>query len=270
MPVSAGPRGAADQPSLAGRVALVTGASRGLGAAIALGLAARGAAVAVNYHASRARAEEVVRAIEDEGGKAVALPADVADPDACAELVAGTIANLGGLDVLVNNAGITKDSLIYQQEPADWLAVMRVNFGGVVNCTRAAMGTMLRQRSGSIVNISSVMGIRGWVGESPYAASKAAINAFTRCTAVEAARFGVRANAVLPGFAATDLVAGLTTKNGGRGILRQIPAKSFAGPEDVANVVAFLAGPGAAYMTGSLVTVDGGASAVLGVGAPLG
>ena len=256
-------------PCLNGKSALVTGASRGLGRAIALCLAASGASVAVNYNRSPGEADAVVELIEAGGGKAVALAGDVADPADCDRLVADTIARLGGLDILVNNAGITKDALIFQMEPNDWLDVMRVNLGGVINCTRAAMRHFMLQRSGAVVNMSSVMGLRGWTGEAPYAASKGAINSFTQCSAVELARFGVRVNAVLPGFAQTDLVAGLTAKGGGKGILRQIPARAFARPDDIARVVAFLASDSAAYMTGSLVTVDGGASTVLGVGAPL-
>jgi 3-oxoacyl-[acyl-carrier protein] reductase len=146
---------------------------------------------------------------------------------------------------------------------------MRINFGGVFNCTKAAMTHFMGQRDGVIVNISSVMGERGWIGESNYAASKGAVNAFTRCCAVELARFGVRVNAVLPGFAPTDIVAGLLAKDGGRGISKQIPMRAFGKVEDVARVVTFLAGPDSSYMTGSLVTVDGGAATILGVGAPL-
>jgi 3-oxoacyl-[acyl-carrier protein] reductase len=258
-----------DGPSLHGKAALVTGGSRGLGKAIAQCLASAGAAVAVNYHASPAAAEEVVAEIEAFGGKAIALAGNVADPADCERLVAESIAGLGRLDIVVNNAGITKDALIYEMAATDWLDVMRVNLGGVINCTKAAMGHFMLQRGGSIINISSVMGLRGWTGQSPYAASKGAINSFTQCSAVELARFGVRVNAVLPGFAETELVAGLTSRGGGKGILRQIPMRSFARPEDVARVVAFLASDSSAYMTGSLITVDGGASTVLGVGASL-
>src|SRR5918997_2987420 len=173
---------------------------------------------------------------------------------------------LGGLHVLVNNAGISKDALIYNMEPTEWLDVMKVNFGGVFNCTKASLSHFMGQRSGVIVNMSSVMGEVGWTGESNYSASKGAVNAFTRCCAVELARFGIRVNAVLPGFAPTDLVAGLTEKDGGKGILKQLPMKSFADVEQVASTTVFLAGPDASYMTGSLLTVDGGARAQLGVG----
>jgi 3-oxoacyl-[acyl-carrier protein] reductase len=154
-------------------------------------------------------------------------------------------------------------------EPGDWLDVMRVNFGGVFNCTKAVMPHFMGQREGVILNISSVMGERGWLGESNYSASKGAVNAFTRCCAMELARFGVRVNAILPGFVPTELVEGLVSKDGGKGILKQLPMKSFGEVADVANLVVFLASDDAKYMTGSFVTVDGGAAAMLGTGAPL-
>lgn len=254
---------------LDGRVALVTGGSRGIGRAISLALAGEGAAVAVNYRSGEAQAQEVVREIEGQGGRAVAVPGDVADYGQAEAMVRQTVEALGGLHVLVNNAGIARDGLIFNLKPDDWLDVMRINFGGVFNCTKAAMGQFMSQRDGVVINISSVMGERGWIGESNYAASKGAINAFTRCAAVELARFGVRVNAVLPGFSPTELVAGLTQKDGGKGIKKQIPMKDFGQVEEIAKVVSFLAGPDASYMTGAFVTVDGGASTILGVGAPL-
>jgi 3-oxoacyl-[acyl-carrier protein] reductase len=254
--------------ALQGQVALVTGASRGIGRAIAETLAARGATVAVNYLSGREAAHDVVAAIEEGGGKAVAIGGDVSDVDAARSVVRQAIAELGGLHVVVNNAGVARDGLVFDLDARDWLDVMKVNFGGVFNCTKAAMGHLMAQRGGAIVNVSSVMGERGWLGQSNYAASKGAINAFTRCCALELARFGVRVNAVLPGFTPTDLVGGLMAKDGARGIKQQIPMRDFATVEQVANVVAFLAGPDAGYVTGELVRVDGGATSALLLGRP--
>ena len=254
---------------LDGRRALVTGGSRGIGRAICVGLAREGAAVGVNYRSGKEAAEEVVAEIEGAGGKAVAIPGDVSDYEQAQTAVQSTVDALGGLDVLVNNAGIAKDALIYNMDPGDWLDVMRVNFGGVFNCTKAALGQFMSQRDCAIVNISSVMGERGWLGESNYAASKGAINAFTRCSAIELARFGVRVNAVLPGFVPTELVEGVLSKDSGKGIRKQIPMKAFGKVEDVANVVVFLSSQDAAYMTGSLVVLDGGTAATLATGSSL-
>jgi 3-oxoacyl-[acyl-carrier protein] reductase len=254
---------------LEGRVALVTGGSRGIGAAVCKALAAEGAPIAVNYRSGKEQAENVVGEIEQNGGKATAVPGDVADYEQAQSMVEQTVSELGGLHVLVNNAGISRDALIYNMEPNDWLDVMRINFGGVFNCTKAALEHFMKERDGVIVNVSSVMGERGWMGESNYAASKAAINAFTRCCAMETARFGIRVNAVLPGFSPTELVAGLVDKDGGKGILKQLPMKAFGEVEEMASVVVFLASPDSSYMTGSLVNVDGGAAAMLGLGKPM-
>lgn len=249
------------------KVALVTGGAKGIGRAICLTLASAGASVAVNYRSSQAAAEDLVGQIEAAGGKAVALAGDVSDPAAAAALVSQTIASLGGLHILVNNAGIVKDALIFNMEPADWQSVMNVNFGGVFNGTKAVLDHFMAQREGAIINISSVMGERGWIGQSNYSASKGAINSFTRCAAVELARFGIRVNAVLPGFAPTEMVAGLIDK-GGKGIKRQLPLRKFASVDDVAALAVFLASPDAAYITGACLPVDGGGSAQLGLGRP--
>ena len=254
---------------LEGQVALVTGASRGIGRAIAEALAAEGAAVAVNYRSGKEQAEEVVAAIEQADGKAAAVPGDVAEYDQAVSMVEQTVSELGGMHILINNAGIAKDDLIYNMDPGMWLDVMRVNFGGTFNCTKAALSVFMRERAGAIVNISSVMGERGWTGESNYSASKGAVNAFTRCCAVEFARFGIRVNAVLPGFAPTDMVAGLMEKDGGKGIIKQIPQKRFGEVDEVAKTAVFLAGPDASHVTGALLTVDGGVSTQVGVGKPL-
>ncbi|MGO9977026.1 MAG: SDR family NAD(P)-dependent oxidoreductase [Solirubrobacteraceae bacterium] len=254
---------------LEGRVALVTGGSRGIGRAICEGLAAEGAAVAVNYRSGKQQADEVVASITQAGGRAVAVAGDVAEYEQAEQIIAQTVEGLGGLHILINNAGISKDALIYSMDASWWLDVMRVNFGGVFNCTKASLSHFMLQRDGVIVNISSVMGEVGWVGESNYSASKGAVNAFTRCCAVEFARFGIRVNAVLPGFSPTELVAEMLAKDGGKGIKKQLPMKAFGEVEQIAHVAVFLAGPDSNYMTGSLVPVDGGALAQLGVGKPL-
>jgi 3-oxoacyl-[acyl-carrier protein] reductase len=199
----------------------------------------------------------------------VAVGGDVSEYAQAEATVKETVAQLGAIHILVNNAGIAKDALIYNMDPDEWMDVMRVNFGGTFNCTKASLEPFMSQRDGSIVNISSVMGERGWTGESNYAASKGAINAFTRCCGVEFARFGIRVNAVLPGFAPTDMVSGLMDKDGGKGITKQIPQKRFATVTEVARTAVFLAGPDASHMTGSLLTVDGGVSAQVGIGKPL-
>lgn len=255
--------------TLTNQVALVTGASRGIGRATALSLARQGARVAVNFRSALDDALAVVKEIEDLGGTALAVRADVSQVGEAESLVERTVQSLGGLHVLVNNAGITRDALIFDLDPADVWRVLAVNFGGVLNCTRAAMPHFMGQRTGAIVNVSSVMAERGWTGESSYAASKGAINAFTRCSAVELARFQVRVNAVLPGYTRTDLVSSVLDGDRGPGIARQIPMQAYAEPEQVADVIAFLAGPGAAYLTGALIPVDGGFGAQLGTGSPV-
>ncbi|EFL17217.1 3-oxoacyl-ACP reductase family protein [Streptomyces sp. C] len=252
--------------TLEGRVALVTGSSRGIGRAIALRLAADGAAVAVNYRSRKDEAERVVEEITSAGGRAIALQADVSDPEAAQRLVRETIDGLGGLHVLVNNAGVAQDGLIYDQAPADWWEVLKVNVGGVYNCTHAVAGHFMSQREGNVVNISSVMGEGGWVGQSNYSASKGAVNSFTRAAAIELARFEIRVNAVLAGYTATDLIGGLLEKDGGKNIKRQLPFREFATPEQVAGVVSFLAGEDSSYVTGELLRVDGGWAGQLGLG----
>lgn len=252
---------------LSDRHALVTGASRGIGKACALELASRGAAVAVNYRSGEAEAQAVVAKITGAGGRAVAVQGDVSVPEEATAAVSATVEAFGSINVLVNNAGISRDGLIFSMEPEDWLAVMNVNFGGTFNCTRAAAEHMMRERDGAIVNVSSVMGIGAWVGQANYAASKGAVNAFTRCAALEFARFGIRVNAVMPGFSPTELVQELVEK-AGRSIKKQIPMRRMAEVEEVARTVAFLAGPDASGITGSLLPIDGGVSMQLGLGKP--
>jgi 3-oxoacyl-[acyl-carrier protein] reductase len=244
-------------PDLSGKVALVTGASRGIGAAVALRLASHGAAVAVNYAGSADAAQAVVDRIVSAGGRAVALQADVGDSGAASGLVEITIAELGGLDVVVNNAGITRDGLLMRMSDADWSAVIDTNLTGVFNVTRAATRHLMKQRSGSIVNITSVVGLVGNAGQANYAAAKAGVIGLTKSVARELASRGVRANAVAPGFIDTDMTASLpdTVR---AALLSQIALGCFGAPEDVANAVAFLASDDARYITGQTLAVDGG------------
>ena len=244
-------------PDLSGKVALVTGASRGIGAAIALRLASHGAAVAVNYAGSAAAAQVVVDQIVSAGGRAIALQADVSDSGAASGLVEVAIAELGGLDIVVNNAGITRDGLLMRMSDADWSAVIDTNLSGVFNVTRAATRHLMKQRSGSIVNITSVVGLLGNAGQVNYAAAKAGVIGLTKSVARELASRGVRVNAVAPGFIETDMTASLTD-NVRTATLSQIALGRFGAADDVANAVAFLASDDARYITGTTLAVDGG------------
>ncbi len=253
---------------LEGRAVLVTGGSRGIGRVIATRMASEGAAVAVNYRSRGDEAEAVVEEIRAAGGRAVALQADVAEPKEAQDLVRRAVEELGGLQILINNAGVVSNGLIYDQDPDDWWQVFRTNVLGVFNCTQAVAEHLISRREGCIVNISSVMGEQGWVGQSNYAASKGAVNAFTRASATEFSRFGVRVNAVLPGWTPTGLLGSLLDQERGRNIKRQLPLRDFATAEQVAAAVAFLASDDAAYTTGELLHVDGGWTAQLGLGRP--
>jgi 3-oxoacyl-[acyl-carrier protein] reductase len=242
---------------LEGKVALVTGASRGIGATVAMRLASEGAAVAVNFSGSESAALAVVADIEAAGGRAVAMKADVSDPSACTALVERTVAELGGLDVLVNNAGITRDGLLVRMSDEDWDAVIATNLTGVFSMTRAAGKVMMRQRSGSIVNMTSVVGIAGNAGQVNYSAAKAGLIGFTKSLAREVASRNVRVNAVAPGYIETDMTAALD-ESARDAIIGQIPLGRIGSPEAVADAVAFLVSDAASFITGAVLPVDGG------------
>lgn len=237
------------------RVAIITGASRGIGRATALALAAEGAKVVVNYASSSSAAEEVVAAITDKGGQAIALQADVSKVDQVDTLVNHTLEKLGRVDILVNNAGITRDTLLLRMKPEDWQAVIDLNLTGVFLCTRAVSKIMLKQKSGRIINITSVAGQMGNPGQANYSAAKAGVIGFTKTVAKELATRGITVNAVAPGFIATDMTSGLKSDE----ILKYIPLGRYGEPEEVAGMIRFLAAdPAAAYITGQVFNVDGG------------
>ncbi len=238
--------------------ALVTGGSRGIGAAVALALAADGWPVAVNYNAGAQAAGEVVAAIEQAGGRAVAVQGDVADPQAPERVFAQAEEQLGApVLALVNNAGITRDNLAPSLADEEWDAVIATNLSGAFRFTRRALKGMMRARTGRIVNIASVSALRANAGQSNYGAAKAGLIQFTRTVAVEVARRGVTVNAVAPGFIATDMTSALI----GPDLLAAIPARRAGSTEEVAACVRFLVSRQASYVTGAVLTVDGGLGA---------
>ncbi|WP_310910180.1 3-oxoacyl-[acyl-carrier-protein] reductase [Clostridium estertheticum] len=242
---------------LKGKTAVVTGASRGIGRAIALKLAKHGANVVVNYRNSVDAVQEVVKEIEALGVKVLAIQADISSYADVENMIKKSVEEFGSIDILVNNAGITKDGLLMRMKEADFDSVIDINLKGAFNCTRHVAAIMLRQRSGRIINISSVSGLTGNAGQVNYSAAKAGIIGMTKSVAREFGSRGVTCNAVAPGYIQTDMTEDLSAKVKDT-IMGTIPLKRLGRPEDVANVVAFLATDEAAYITGQVINVDGG------------
>lgn len=242
---------------LAGKVALVTGASRGIGREIALTLAGYGAKVVVNYNGSKEKAMEVVEAIQAMGGEAMAIQASVASEEACAKMVEEVLSQYGKVDILVNNAGITKDNLMMKISEADWDAVVDTNLKGSFMMIKQLYRSFLKQRSGRIINLTSVTALLGNAGQTNYAASKAGVIGLTKSVARELASRGVTVNTVAPGFIDTDMTQAMTDA-AKEATVAQIPLKRIGNTKDVAETVAFLASDKAAYITGQVISVDGG------------
>ncbi|CAN5810656.1 3-oxoacyl-[acyl-carrier-protein] reductase [soil metagenome] len=238
-------------------VAIVTGAVRGIGKAVALQLGRDGFAVIVNYRGESAPADEICKEIRDAGGEALAVRADVTNADNVGALVETTMNEYGRIDALINNAGITRDTLMLRMKEEDWDAVLETNLKGAFLCSKAVLRPMMRQRSGSIVNLSSVVGLVGNAGQANYSAAKAGLIGLTKSTAKEVGSRGITVNAVAPGFIDTRLTDILSDEVR-EGAMNLIPLNRFGEPEDVAGVVAFLVSPAARYITGNVLSVDGG------------
>lgn len=244
---------------LKGKIAVVTGASRGIGRAVALEMAAAGATVVINYNGSADRAESVKKEIEQSGGKAITCQCDVSDFASCEAFIKNVVDTCGRIDVLVNNAGITKDGLLMKMSEDDFDHVLDTNLKGTFHCIRFASRQMLKQRSGRIINMSSVSGIMGNAGQANYSASKAGVIGLTKAAARELAARHITVNAIAPGFIDTEMTAvlGESVKEDAT---KQIPLGSFGKPEDVAHLAVFLASDQAGYITGQVIPVDGGMS----------
>ena len=239
------------------KVAVVTGASRGIGAAIAKGMAAEGAFVVVNYNGSQERAEAVVEEIKSNGGDAVAIKCDVSDSEAAETFIKEIINEHGGIDILVNNAGINRDGLLMGMKEADFDDVVRTNLKGTYNCCRQVVRPMMKKRAGRIINMASVAGVIGNAGQVNYAASKAGIIGLTKSVAKEVASRGITCNAIAPGFIKTDMTDALPDQVKEEAV-KQIPLGRFGDPEDIAQTAVFLASDRAGYLTGQVICVDGG------------
>ena len=244
---------------LVDRVALVTGASRGIGRAIAISFARERAKVIINYKGNQEAAQEVQEVIRQHGAEAQLLQADVSSSEQVQEMMEKILEEYGRLDILVNNAGINRDTLLMRMKDEDWAQVIQTNLTSAFYCLKAAVRPMMKQRSGKIINISSVVGLHGNVGQVNYAAAKAGIIGLTKSAAKEVASRGVMVNAVAPGFIDTDMTKQLPSEIKDK-IISGIPLGYLGKPEDVANLVVFLAGPGADYITGQVISVDGGMS----------
>ena len=239
------------------KTALVTGASRGIGRAIALQLAEDGFDIAVIFAGNEAAAQETCALIEQKGRKAMPVRCDVSDPQQCKDAVKAVLDNFGGIDVLVNNSGITRDGLLLRMKEEDFDQVIDVNLKGTYNCIRHVARIMMKQRHGSIINMSSVVGIAGNIGQVNYAASKAGIIGLTKASAKELASRGIRVNAIAPGFVETEMTDALS-EEARAAAMGLIALKRFASVEDIANLAVFLASEKSSYITGQTIQVDGG------------
>jgi len=243
--------------SLEGKIALVTGSSRGIGRAIALALGNKGVNVAVNYAGNEQKAEEVVQELQELGVKAIKIRANVADEQDVKAMIKEVTKEFGRLDILVNNAGITRDNLLMRMKVEEFDEVIETNLKGAFLCTKAVTRTMMKQRYGKIINIASIVGVSGNPGQANYVAAKAGLIGLTKSTAKELATRNILVNAIAPGFITTDMTDVLT-EDQKDAILSQIPLEKLGEPEDIANVVCFLASDEAKYITGQTIHVDGG------------
>jgi 3-oxoacyl-[acyl-carrier protein] reductase len=243
--------------NLKGKVALVTGASRGIGKGIALELAKAGACVIINYKSNDEAAEDTIREIKDLGAYALKIKGDVSDYEFSKQMIKTTVEKLGRIDILINNAGISKVGLFMDATPEEWDNVLNINLKGTINCSHSAVVEMIRQKSGSIINISSMWGNVGASCEAIYSASKGAINSFTKALAKELAPCNIRVNAIAPGVIDTEMNRWLNEEER-KSLLDEIPMMRFGEVEDIGKLVTFLVSENSKYITGQVITIDGG------------